>query len=336
MNRKLLEHALDTLDWIANVYATDYEYQTKARETLNALEAELAMSPEHLPRYITVGGFKPSEGGGGGGATKPEQGIAIGIDDPCPQCQRGFVCRTPKCGRLQLPVDHPYRSREARFSIMNRELLKEALYLIEAWQRGAYADEYFEIDGVIDAINAELAKPVAKHVCNLWINPETSQYEVDRCTHPINEVIPVYTAPPTQKLAESEPVAEVHSFVGSDHAVIRVLDMGALHLDMPLYVETPQKLTNFGQEPVAWIDEGFIEWENNHSQFWAEKNHGTKLYALRSQVIAELRRLHEVNQELLEALHNLCKAADNGHVADYSNLWDEARAAIAKATGEST
>jgi len=42
---------------------------------------------------------------------------------------------------------------------MNRELLKEVLYLIESWQRGAYADEYFEIDGVIDAINAQLAKP---------------------------------------------------------------------------------------------------------------------------------------------------------------------------------
>jgi len=50
---------------------------------------------------------------------------------------------------------------------------------------------------------------------------------------------------------------------------------------------------------------------------------------------AELRRLHEVNQELVGVLKKLCKAADNGHVADYSNLWDEARAAIAKATGES-
>ena len=49
----------------------------------------------------------------------------------------------------------------------------------------------------------------------------------------------------------------------------------------------------------------------------------------------ELRRLHKLNQELLEALQNLCKAADNGHVADYSNLWDEARAALVKATGES-
>jgi len=42
-------------------------------------------------------------------------------------------------------------------------------------------------------------EPVAKHVCNLWINPETSFYEVDRCTHPINEVIPVYTAPPRKE-----------------------------------------------------------------------------------------------------------------------------------------
>ena len=45
----------------------------------------------------------------------------------------------------------------------------------------------------------------------------------------------------------------------------------------------------------------------------------------------ELRRLHEVNQALLEVLQNLCEAADNGHVASYSNLWDDAKAAIAKA-----
>jgi hypothetical protein len=49
----------------------------------------------------------------------------------------------------------------------------------------------------------------------------------------------------------------------------------------------------------------------------------------------ELCRLHEVNQELLEVLQNLCEAADNGHVASYSNLWDDAKAAIAKAEGES-
>lgn len=29
--------------------------------------------------------------------------------DPCPGCTKGHVCRTPKCGRLALPVDHPLR-----------------------------------------------------------------------------------------------------------------------------------------------------------------------------------------------------------------------------------
>jgi len=30
--------------------------------------------------------------------------------DPCPRCRMGGVCRTPSCGRLKLPVDHPFRS----------------------------------------------------------------------------------------------------------------------------------------------------------------------------------------------------------------------------------
>jgi hypothetical protein len=33
--------------------------------------------------------------------------------DPCPGCQVGAVCRTPACGRLKLPLDHPYRSTQA-------------------------------------------------------------------------------------------------------------------------------------------------------------------------------------------------------------------------------
>ena len=30
--------------------------------------------------------------------------------DPCPQCIKGAVCRNPTCGRLKLPLDHPYRN----------------------------------------------------------------------------------------------------------------------------------------------------------------------------------------------------------------------------------
>ena len=47
-----------------------------------------------------------------------------------------------------------------------------------------------------------------------------------------------------------------------------------------------------------------------------------------SEAAAELRRLHEVNQELLEALKDVMYW-DNGKPE-----WDVARAAIAKATGE--
>jgi hypothetical protein len=33
--------------------------------------------------------------------------------DPCPGCIVGTVCRTPNCGRLKLPVDHPFRNTKA-------------------------------------------------------------------------------------------------------------------------------------------------------------------------------------------------------------------------------
>lgn len=34
---------------------------------------------------------------------------AAGEADPCPGCRKGAVCRTPACGRLALPIDHPLR-----------------------------------------------------------------------------------------------------------------------------------------------------------------------------------------------------------------------------------
>jgi hypothetical protein len=52
---------------------------------------------------------------------------------------------------------------------------------------------------------------------------------------------------------------------------------------------------------------------------------------------AELRRLHEVNQELLEALKEAADAleiASNGGGVNFYQYAKEARAAIAKATGE--
>jgi hypothetical protein len=73
--------------------------------------------------------------------------------------------------------------------------LEQVAYLAE-WKRPAWTPLYTAPPKPAQSDNQE---PAAKHVCNLWINPETSFYEVDRCTHPINEVIPVYTAPPKRE-----------------------------------------------------------------------------------------------------------------------------------------
>lgn len=35
--------------------------------------------------------------------------VSTESDDPCPGCRKGIVCRSPKCGRLALPENHPYR-----------------------------------------------------------------------------------------------------------------------------------------------------------------------------------------------------------------------------------
>ena len=52
----------------------------------------------------------------------------------------------------------------------------------------------------------------------------------------------------------------------------------------------------------------------------------------RDMIAAELRRLHEVNQELLGALKELCDVTDTN---DYNEAaFFKAEAAIAKATGE--
>ena len=49
-----------------------------------------------------------------------------------------------------------------------------------------------------------------------------------------------------------------------------------------------------------------------------------------AQAAAELRRLHEANQELLEVLKEIL----DGEGKSFRNIWEQARAAIAKAEGE--
>lgn len=43
---------------------------------------------------------------------------------------------------------------------------------------------------------AKALQQSSEPVCNLWVDPATLNYEVDRCTHPLDELIPVFTHPP--------------------------------------------------------------------------------------------------------------------------------------------
>jgi hypothetical protein len=124
---------------------------------------------------------------------KPEQKPTVcGYDETVGMCTNNPCCE-------QEPVSHLWEC-----------IGRWSAYLAANGKQGNLAPPTW----LVDAVKAATAppckteqEPIAKHVCNLWINPETSEYEVDRCTHPINEVIPVYTAPPPQALAKPEPVA---------------------------------------------------------------------------------------------------------------------------------
>lgn len=51
-----------------------------------------------------------SDKGYGVSTHEKQQKFAIRREDPCPGCKPGYVCRTPSCGRLKLPPDHPLRT----------------------------------------------------------------------------------------------------------------------------------------------------------------------------------------------------------------------------------
>lgn len=52
-----------------------------------------------------------------------------------------------------------------------------------------------QIDNMISGLPAPVAAQASEPVCNLWVDPVTKRYEVDHCTHPTNELIPVFAAP---------------------------------------------------------------------------------------------------------------------------------------------
>ncbi len=84
-------------------------------------------------------------------------------DDPCPGCRKGVVCRTPKCGRLNLPIDHPCRAEQPaqRKPCPTCEALARAVMLDQTshdQQRQPLTDEVLEVMWDADTTSNEDCK----------------------------------------------------------------------------------------------------------------------------------------------------------------------------------
>lgn len=64
--------------------------------------------------------------------------------------------------------------------------------------------KYISVDEITKLYDNAPSVGNSEPVCNLWVDPATLNYEVDRCTHPLNELIPVYTTPQPDRVAELE------------------------------------------------------------------------------------------------------------------------------------
>ena len=90
--------------------------------------------------------------------------------------------------------------------------------------------------------------------------------------------------------------------------------------------------------PMAWIsDSGVLNWTDLKAFADLIAAHKAEVitaeaYRCGHEVAAELRRLHESNQELLEALKALSDADETDYISII--IWEQARAAINKAEGE--
>lgn len=51
--------------------------------------------------------------------------------DPCPNCPKGAVCRTPKCGRLKARAKPPEPTREQKLTNVLSRLLDEVVTSVE-------------------------------------------------------------------------------------------------------------------------------------------------------------------------------------------------------------
>ena len=99
--RKAAEDLLEGVE--AAIKAGDWKVDGACDPDLAIVRLRQALAQEEKPPVKTYCGGKPNY-------CTPEVTPEVTTEDPCPGCRKGGVCRTPSCGRLKLPADHPYRT----------------------------------------------------------------------------------------------------------------------------------------------------------------------------------------------------------------------------------
>ena len=160
----------------------------------------------------------------GGDSRKYRQALAeqpAQQEDPCPGCRKGGVCRTPKCGRLKLPADHPYRTEQPAqpkgcqcpACKVTPHASDCAVHNEPAYPKGACncgaQPEQSRAERMRDA--GYTRRPTLREIASEDKHPEQEPvgyfklggfnvwWQVSRADSDIQGVVPLYTTPPQRK-----------------------------------------------------------------------------------------------------------------------------------------
>jgi hypothetical protein len=153
--KKMYDDAFEQGVFEGSIRATGECREEYFRRTFPTNEHSAAVETLKSLRYTYHGGerWKPPLG-------SPPQDEER--DDPCPGCQVGAVCRTPACGRLKLPPDHPYRSTSPVQDDYKAWYEEAMIASNEAGFAGLSAAETIrELDRMVSAQPGPTVQPVA-------------------------------------------------------------------------------------------------------------------------------------------------------------------------------
>jgi hypothetical protein len=116
---------------------------------------------------------------------------------------RDSICRAIAAAPQQAPQagDTAESVNETNAVLASRYF--DLLKVVEAYEKHGVTCQTFRhfIDAPCAECNSRQAPQAAQPMAYLWVDPVTRNYEVDHCTHPIDEVTPVYAAPQSAPIA---------------------------------------------------------------------------------------------------------------------------------------